>query len=437
MMALKLIDRHLRSKRTLSADEIEALRELRMDRESEDQWELSQDVLQDAHDRHEWIACDCRKKGGRKPAIAPCLGPSGVYYTRALVGKQHLAHDGDCLFHPSRSFGLYERLWNRKPRKAPDRLFEVLRNDPVDGVRSRNRRPAGARAKSSSLHRPMLSQQLLRLVQSARINTVGPQKLRRPIAQWLGELTTATQGIEIAPGRALSEFWFTQHWQWKQRKEQARLLEAAGDWPDRHRPQAFLCWPVEHADAEGVGRKDTKYRVNVAGRVKRPMIRRKAVPGPYLFIGALGIPRGESQFRCMEAYAQPIVSLGRPIPVDSDYERKAYGQLTGTLQRLQEAYSDADFTISKPVFESEGPCLPDFLVHARRADEERDFVIEVMGFERVQYLQQKERTHERMARLGPLYTMEGKKFNVTGGLEEEGEKITENLLRELGRTWMK
>ena len=84
--------------------------------------------------------------------------------------------------------------------------------------------------------------------------------------------------------------------------------------------------------------------------------------------------------------------------------------------------------MEKPVFEidtKQGPCQPDFLVKAKRNGEVRTWVMEVMGFERPDYLADKEVTHERMQELGPLILMDGKRFerDLTG----EGRKVTERI----------
>ena len=130
----------------------------------------------------------------------------------------------------------------------------------------------------------------------------------------------------------------------------------------------------------------------------------------------------------MRGWAQPIVSVHLPVPVDSDFERQAFGTLTTTLWILSKAFPDAEFTMEKPVFEidtEQGPCLPDFLIKARRKDEVRTWVVEVMGFERPDYLAGKEVTHERMEELGPIILMDGKRFEA--GLTDEGRKVTERI----------
>ena len=77
--------------------------------------------------------------------------------------------------------------------------------------------------------------------------------------------------------------------------------------------------------------------------------------------------------------------------------------------------------MERPVFEidtKQGPCLPDFLIRARRKGEVRTWVVEVMGFERPAYLAGKEVTHERMEELGPIILMDGKRFEA--GVDRRG-----------------
>ena len=137
-------------------------------------------------------------------------------------------------------------------------------------------------------------------------------------------------------------------------------------------------------------------------------------------------------FECLRAWAQPIVWVHRPVPMDSDFERQAFGTLTTTLWMLDREFPDAEFTMETPVFDidtKQGPCLPDFLIHARRKGEERTWVVEVMGFDRPNYLAGKEVTHGRMEELGPVLLMNGKRF--AAGLTSEGRKMTERIRAEL------
>ena len=120
-------------------------------------------------------------------------------------------------------------------------------------------------------------------------------------------------------------------------------------------------------------------------------------------------------YECVQAWAQPIVWFRRPVPVDSSYERQAFGTLRTTLKILDGAFQDTKLEIEKPVFEMttrRGPCLPDFLIQGRRKSEERTYVVEVMGFDRPDYLAGKEVTHVRMEELDPVLLMDGKRFET-------------------------
>ena len=109
-----------------------------------------------------------------------------------------------------------------------------------------------------------------------------------------------------------------------------------------------------------------------------------------------------------------------------------------TLRVLNETFPDGEFELEKPLFEfdtPDGPCLPDFLIRGRRGDDEIAFVIEVMGFERPEYLRGKEVTHPRMETLGTLCTMQASKFELPGGVREEGRRVTDTIRGVLRSRW--
>ena len=83
------------------------------------------------------------------------------------------------------------------------------------------------------------------------------------------------------------------------------------------------------------------------------------------------------------------------VPVDSDFECGAFATLTTTLWISGKEFKDAGFEMDT----EQGPCLPNFLIHARRKGGERTLVVEVMGFDRPDYLAGKEVTYERMESL--------------------------------------
>lgn len=104
-----------------------------------------------------------------------------------------------------------------------------------------------------------------------------------------------------------------------------------------------------------------------------------------------------------------------------------------------------------------GDCLPDFLLSVFRPGahvrlpggpgDPRQFgrfdprdrashVIEVMGFEDEDYERGKKRTHPRMARLGPVHRMEGKRFGPDDkGIDRQRPNIAADIARDMLRRW--
>ena len=381
--------------------------------------------------------CDCRKEGGRSPLVAPCRNHRGTDYWRVLAGR-HLRHDEGCVFHRTHARRRDEALWNR-PRKAPDGLFAVLRDRSEEQRVSRPGGRSEEEGERTHVRRSALSQRLLMPIERAELNRLPPVDAIGKSGRWQAAIQERTTEIEIAPGRMLSDLWFPHIRMWNGRLVHARVRAAASDWPAGHKAQGFLCWFVWDVDAHGVGTKARNDRVEVVSGVGRPVVGRNPIPPPYLFLGAVGVQDERIGYECLDGYAQPIVSSDCPLPVDSHYERRAFGTLRTTLRVLSREFPDAAFELEKPVFDIEtpdGPCLPDFLIRARCGGDEVTFVIEVMGFERPEYLRGKEVTHSRMETLGTLCTMQAKEFDRSDdGVRAGGRKVTETIRRVLQRRW--
>lgn len=397
------------------------------------------EVMKRARESGLWLGCDCRREDGRRPVVAPCRNRRGTDYWRVLAGRQ-VAHDEGCVFHRTRARRRDAARWNRPARGAPEGFFAVLRDRAEE---QRVSRPSGRSEEEDGERpagrRPALAQLALMLMERAGLNRLRPGEGSRDAGSLADALLERAKEIEIAPGRLLSDLWFPDHRMWRRTLVHARVRAAARDWPARHKPQGFLCWVVWDVDARGVGTADRHNRVEVRSGVGRPIIGRNPVAPPYLFLGAVGVDDERTGYECLQAYAQPIVARECPVPVDSHYERRAFGTLRTTLRVLSGTFPDAAFELEKPVFEIEtpdGPCLPDFLIRARRGGDEAGFVIEVMGFERPEYLRGKEVTHPRMATVGPLCTMQASEFDrSTGGVKAEGRKVTQTIRQALGERW--
>ena len=436
-MALDLVDkRDLSVAESLTPQVQIAVRAVVAGAESEPLEALVLEVMKRARASRLWLGCDCRSEAGRRPVVAPCRNHRGTDFWRVLAGRQ-VAHDEGCVFHRTRARRRRDAArWDRAAIKAPEGLFAVLRDRAEE---QRVSKPGGRSGeedgeRTRTRHRA-LRQRLLMLVERAGLNRLRPGEESGDAGSWANALLERAKEIEIAPGRLLSELWFPAHRMWRRTLVHARVRAAARDWPAGHKPQGFLCWVVWDVDARGVGAVERNNRVEVVSGVARPVVGCNPIAPPYLFLGAVGIADARFGYECLEGYAQPIVASDCPVPVDSHYERRAFGTLRTTLRILSETFPDASFELEKPLFEIEtphGPCLPDFLIRARRGGDELTFVIEVMGFERPEYLRGKEVTHPRMATLGTLCTMQASGFDRSpGGVRAEGSKVTETIRRAL------
>jgi hypothetical protein len=146
----------------------------------------------------------------------------------------------------------------------------------------------------------------------------------------------------------------------------------------------------------------------IAYRVQSPSIRGNLIKGPYLILVVVGEYPEARGYAPLRAYAQPIYSGQRFVPVDSEFEREVFRGLLQARSVLDGM--SIDITIEKPVFDiltDRGSCRPDFLLEARsRATGEiRQLVVEAMGSTADDYLASKAVTHPRMARIAPILSV--------------------------------
>ena len=295
----------------------------------------------------------------------------------------------------------------------------------------------------------------------ARLHTLaGAERFPSP-TDWLAELARAAAAFPVAPKVPASEVLFTDPASWRS-GEVRRMLDArAQTWPKGSPPCGFLCWVAHDVEGHDInGKTRGAGHVRVTSPAVSPVVYDKRVEGPYLFLGALDRSADGSGWECRVAYAQPIASLRLPIPVESEYERRAVlslAQLVRDLRRdtrLEEALGGiVGVELHKPLFPTrvhEGLCLPDVRLTVTRpggsaprvpggpsddGDKVR-YVFEVMGFDDAKYERKKEKTHVRMERLGQVIRLEGRQFgSAHHGLERQLERIVSRIENDLVRRW--
>ena len=139
--------------------------------------------------------------------------------------------------------------------------------------------------------------------------------------------------------------------------------------------------------------------------MQSPSVRGNLIKGPFLVLIVVGEYPEAHGYAPLRAYAQPIFSGQRFIPVDSEFERVVLRELFKVRRLLDEA--GIDLAIEKPVFDRltpQGVWRPDFLIEARSrtTGKIKRLVIEAMGLSDADYLASKATTHPRMRQIAPL-----------------------------------
>lgn len=125
--------------------------------------------------------------------------------------------------------------------------------------------------------------------------------------------------------------------------------------------------------------------------------------GPFLVMIVAGEYPEAHGYAPLRAYAQPIFSGHRFIPVNSEFERDV---LRSVLRaRPQLAQDGIDLLVEKPVFDHltpAGPCRPDFLIEARsrKTGEIRQLILELLESSEPEVQQR-----DRLRRIAPLLTI--------------------------------
>lgn len=364
-------------------------------------------LVQQARIGEKWIACDCLEDGRAPPILTPAyLSEAETYYLRRLTSAKRPEHRTDCPFFRDQATNrITEVRSDLNPAEPPAGFFEVLRPAPENLAQRPDEDLTDDRTRNASI--PRLARLLWRLIDVAGLNSCGPLRNKtRPlsISDEFKALGQAAAKIEIAPGMELASAFWTHAQPLHSRQVYASLRRLAEKWPRGHAPQAFLtlfapAFKGSRIDVPGCD------PVLVANRVQSPSVRTNLIKGPYLVIIVVGEYPESRGFAPLRAYAQPIYSGQRFVPVDSEFERLVLRQLLEVQRRFDRM--NIDMLIEKPVFDrltDLGPCRPDFLIEARSREtgEIRRLIIEAMGFEDDAYRVAKAVTLPRMRQIAPV-----------------------------------
>ena len=411
-------------------------------------------VVNPVRDEKRWISCGCREG-----AVIALRRQDTGWVTTFNMHKAPVPHAPGCVF---------GRREDWASEETSDDFLDPLQGDglflPDPGAEPRD---PGTEWPSTRRRAASLAYILKTLMQAAGLHTLeATDRLASP-GEWLLEVRRAAERFHIAPRVRVSELLFTDPESWCGGEVRERLDAIEPHWPGRRRPFALLCWIAHDVSNCEINRENRKAGyVRVSSEVVGPEVFGNRVSGPYLFLGVVARSDDRKTWECREAYAQPIVAPECPIPVDSDYERRA---LQSLRQLVPDLLNDRELIaalggvvraeLEKPLFPFEvfgGPCLPDVLVTVTRPRghghnpggqghpprngpfDDRDkarYVIEIMGFDDPKYEKDKEVTHPRMRRLGRVIRMEGRLFDSRYNEDRQRERITRQIAKDLAWRW--
>ena len=435
-----------------------ALRAVRGDEATPAMRKVYPRVANRVRDHERWILCDCRQQGSERPVIVPRRGGTGRV-SLVNLPEAPVPHAPGCVF------GRHE---DRASAEASDDFLDPLQGDglflPDPGAEPRD---PGTEWPSTRRQPASLANILKTLMQAAGLHTLeGTERLASP-GEWLQEIRRAAERFHIAPGVRVSELLFTNSESWCGGEVREKLDAIEPRWPGRRRPFALLCWIAHDVSNCEINRENREVgHVRVSSEVVGLEVFGNSVSGPYLFLGVVARSDDRKTWECRGAYAQPIVAPEFPIPVDSDYERRALQSLPQLVRDLRDDRGlvaalggGVRVELEKPLFLFEvfgGSCLPDVLVTVTRPHgrghipggqghpprdgpfDDRDkarYVIEIMGFDDPEYEKDKEKTHLVMRRLGRVIRMEGRQFDSRYNEDRQRERITRQIRKDLLWRW--
>lgn len=386
-------------------------------------------LVQQARIGEKWIACDCLPDGDAPPILTPAfLSEAETYYLRRLTSTNRPEHHEDCPFFREQATNrLSEVRTHESPADPPLGFFEVLRPAPEKLAQRPDEDSSDDRTRHGSL--PRLARLLWRLIGIAGLNRCLPLSQEDPghsIGDEFRILTAAASKVEIAPGIELGRAFWTHAKALHSKRVYASLRLLAQRWPRGHAPQAFLALFAHEIRGSTIQVAGCD-PVIIANRVQSPSVRGNIIKGPYLTLIVAGEYPEARGYAPLRAYAQPIYSGKRFVPVDSEFERSVLRELLSMRRSLDR--HGIDILLEKPVFDTLTPlgaCRPDFIIeaHSRATGEIRQIVVEAMDSDDPVYLASKAVTQPRMAQIAPVICATPR--------DVELRRIGEIVLRRLG-----
>lgn len=357
--------------------------------------------LNHVHETRRWIVCDCVEPStplDARPALTVARSPKNKLYLRNLVSRMNHADHCPFRYEPATTSDRGEPECDDGPEALLHGALNLHRATAKDmaggGAASNESRRSGSRKKTY----PRLGQVLLHLMQQAGMLDQGASF---DFLEAIRDIRTAAGGLQAYAGTALSEVLYLSARQEGQLVRQVDVSRRLV--PNAYGMMVVVVHEIERSPLALIRRaKDgtVEWRCVPQGEIKI-WARRSISKGPFIAAITYAPGAGKTDVCPQHAFVLPILGNTRPMPVESDLERRVAGSLLRLSEWAKKAKGVLLF-VNKPMYDLDvqgGQCRPDFLVRGPKGQA----VVEVMGMvDDPEYLARKERTHPLMRELGEL-----------------------------------
>lgn len=357
--------------------------------------------LNHVHETRRWIVCDCLDPATplfERPALTVARSPKDKLYLRNLISR--LDHANHCPFRyvpgPQRERG--DDAPDEDPKGILAGALNLHRATAKGMSESAAPNTDARQSRSRSRQYPRLGQVLLHLMQQASMLDQGASF---DFLESIKDMRMAANGLMAYAGTPLSEVLCLSA---RQEDQLVRKVdELRRQVANAYGLMVVIVHEIETKPFALVRRSRAgavEWRCVPQGEVK-VWSRRSISKGPFIAAITYAPGSAKTEVVAQHAFVLPILGNTRPLPVESDLERRAAGSLL-RLAEWAKKTKNAQFHVSKPMHDINvegGQCRPDFLVRGPGGQ----VVVEVMGMlDDPEYRDRKERTHPLMRSLGEL-----------------------------------
>jgi|GEM_PF-6835557 len=356
-------------------------------------------LLNELHANKQWLVCNCvdpETPLTERPALTVARSPKGSLYLRNIAAR--MEHSTHCPFSYVPA-PIAERTEVEEPEQPLNPLAGSLRlHQPAATEVAGNGSGTGQGTRKITKGYPRLGQVLIHLMMRSGMLTQGSS------FDFLGGIRDIRQSaseLQAFPGMPLDEVLCLSV------KHEQDFIERITELRERNAGAYGVMVTVVHeveSSPAAMVRKDKSGNIEWRCEPRGEFIvwgRRSISKGPFIAAITYAPSTTSQEVRAQHAFALPILSNTRPLPVESDIERQAARALVRLIEWAEKT-KRMRLELIKPMYDLDvgiGLCRPDFIVKGPGGQA----VIEVMGMiDDPDYMARKAKTHPLMREIGAL-----------------------------------